>query len=272
MTAELLLLMALVALAGGVGGVLAGLLGVGGGIVIVPALEFALGAAGVPVDLRMHLAVGTSLASIIPTALASSRAHRRQGAVDEQVAGRWIPPIAAGAAFGAAAAAAVSGAALRGIFGFVALTVAAYMLLRDEPRAPLSGVIAAPGPSAWPAGIGFVSALMGIGGGTLSVPALLRCGLPIHRAVGTSAWLGLWIALPAAAGFAWLGFGRDGLPPGSVGFVSLPGLAVLVPASVLAAPVGARIAHGLSRRALRAAFGAFLCLVGLRMLWTALAS
>jgi uncharacterized membrane protein YfcA len=168
---------------------------------------------------------------------------------------------------GAAAAAFVGGDALRAVFGCVALAVAAIMLLRPEPQVARAGAAVTPGPRIWPAGIGFVSALMGIGGGTLSVPALSRRGLPIHRAVGTSSWLGLWIALPAAAGFAWLGLGRAGLPPWSLGFVSLPGLAVLVPASVLAAPVGARIAHGLSRRALRAAFGVFLLLVGLRMLW-----
>lgn len=272
MTSELLMLVALVALAGGFGGMLAGLLGVGGGIVIVPVLEFALGAAGVPADVRMHLAVGTSLASIIPTALSSSRAHRRRGAVDAAVARRWIPPIAAGAALGAASAAFVSGDALRAVFGVVALAVAAIMLLRPESQAAVDGGAATPSSRLWPAGIGFVSALMGIGGGTLSVPALSRRGLPIHRAVGTSAWLGLWIALPAAAGFTWLGLGRAGLPPGSLGFVSLPGLAVLVPASVLAAPVGARIAHRLSRRTLRTAFGVFLLLVGLRMLWKALAA
>ena len=272
MTAELLLLVVFVALAGGLGGVLAGLLGVGGGIVIVPVLEFALGAAGVPPEIRMHVAVGTSLASIVPTALSSSRAHRRRGAVDEQVARRWIPPIVAGAALGAAAAAFVGGNALRSVFGVVALVMAAVMLLRPQAQHAGAGGAVTPGPRSWPAGIGFVSALMGIGGGTLSVPALSRRGLPIHRAVGTSAWLGLWIALPAAVGFACLGLGREGLPSGSLGFVSLPGLAVLVPASVLAAPLGARIAHGSSRRALRAAFGVFLLLAGLRMLWTALAA
>lgn len=264
MPVEILLLVAFMGLAGAGGGLLAGLLGVGGGIVIVPALELALAAAGVPEDLRMHLAVGTSLASIVPTALSSSRAHRRRGAVDEATARQWIPPIALGAAFGAAAAGFASGAMLRAVFGLVALGVAVMMLSRPDGTT-VAGGSATSAPRWWPAGIGFVSALMGIGGGTLSVPALSRLGLPIHRAVGTSAWLGLWIALPATIGFVWLGLGREGLPAGSLGFVSLPGLAVLVPASVLAAPVGARIAHGLSRRALRVAFGAFLLLVALRM-------
>lgn len=267
MSASLLLLAALVGLAGAVGGLLAGLLGVGGGIVIVPALELAFAAAGVPEDLRMHLAVGTSLASIVPTALSSSRAHRRRGAIDDVTARRWIPLVGVGAALGAAAGALVSGAALRVVFGAVALAMGAVMLAgRLEPGPAAAGAVRQ-GPRWWPGGIGFVSALMGIGGGTLSVPALSRLGLPMHRAVGTSAWLGLWIALPAALGYAWLGLGQAGLPAGSIGYVSLVGLAVVVPASVLAAPVGARMAHGMSRRALRQAFGVFLVLVAIRMFW-----
>lgn len=272
MSAELLLLAALVGLAGIAGGLLAGLLGVGGGIVIVPALELAFAAAGVPADLRMHLAVGTSLAAIVPTALSSSRAHRRHGAIDDATARRWIPPVALGAALGAATGAVVSGAALRVVFGVVALAVGTLMLagrLQPERSAAAAGGNA---PAWWPGGIGFVSALMGIGGGTLSVPALSRLGLPMHRAVGTSAWLGLWIALPAAAGYAGLGVGEAGLPPGSVGYVSLVGLAAVAPASALAAPLGARIAHGMSRPALRRSFGAFLVLVAIRMLWKGVAA
>jgi uncharacterized membrane protein YfcA len=270
-TPDLLLLVALVGLAGAVGGLLAGLLGVGGGIVIVPALEIALGAAGVPEAVRMHVAVGTSLASIVPTALSSSRAHRARGAIDEATARHWMLPVALGAALGAAAAGVASATVLRAVFGGVALCVAVVMLSRPGGSGGADSALRTPGPRYWPAGIGFVSAMMGIGGGTLSVPALSRLGLPIHRAVGTSSWLGLWIALPAAAGLLWLGLGREGLPPGSVGFVSLPGLAVLVPASVLAAPAGARIAHGLSRDGLRVAFGLFLLLVAVRMFWQGLA-
>lgn len=269
MLGELLWIAVFVGAAGAAGGLLAGLLGVGGGIVIVPALEVALAAAGVPADLRMHVAVGTSLASIVPTALSSSSAHRRRGAVDAAVARRWIPPIAVGAAAGAAAAAFASGAMLRLVFGSVALAVAVAMLSRPARAPDGSATRAAAAPRVLPAGIGLVSALMGIGGGTLSVPLLARLGLPIHAAVGTSAWLGFWVAVPAAVGFALLGLGRDGLPPGSLGFVSLPGLAVLVPACVLAAPLGARIAHGLSRPGLRRAFGVFLLLVALRMFWAA---
>lgn len=268
MIGDTLLLAALVGLAGAGGGLLAGLLGVGGGIVIVPALELALGFAGVPPDLRMHLAVGTSLASIIPTALASSRAHRARGALDRDFARRWALPIGLGAAAGAVAATLASGAMLRLVFAAVAVAVGLAMLRREA--APVVAP-ARTGSRLVPASIGLVSAMMGIGGGTLSVPMLARAGLPIHRAVGTSAWLGLWIALPAAAGFVLLGWGREGLPPLSAGFVSLAGLVVLAPASVLAAPLGARLAHRLSRRALRRLFGLFLLLAAGRMLWQALA-
>jgi uncharacterized membrane protein YfcA len=254
-------------------GILAGLLGVGGGIVLVPVLDMAFGAAGVPVELRMHLAVGTSLASIVPTALSSARAHRRRSAIDHRVAGSWAVAVAAGAALGAWIASRVSGAVLSAVFGVVALLAGLRMIGGggadggDAPRRP--------GSRKWlplPVGIGTVSAMMGIGGGTLSVPALMALGLPVHRAVGTSAWLGLWIALPAAAGFALSGWGRPGLPAFSAGYVNLMALAVLLPATVLAAPWGAKLAHGLSRRQLAAAFGVFLLVTAARMLYRAVAS
>jgi len=271
MPPDLLLLVAMVAMAGAVAGLLAGLLGVGGGIVIVPVLEYALGAAGVPVELRMHLAVGTSLASIIPTALASARAHRLRGAFDGEIARQWAPAIALGAVLGAVVAAAASGAVLRAVFGGVALLIAARMLLRNQQE-PVAHVMPVRG--RWrlvPGGIGLVSAMMGIGGGSLSVPVLSAFGMPVHRAVGTSAWLGLWIALPAACGFVMLGYGRAGLPAGSVGFVNLPALAVLLPMTILLAPAGAALAHRLSRPVLSSAFGVFLLLVSLRMLYRSLA-
>jgi uncharacterized membrane protein YfcA len=270
---ELLQLALIVAVAGVAAGVLAGLLGVGGGIVIVPVLDMAFGVAGVPDELRMHLAVGTSLASIVPTALSSARAHRQRGAIDARVAGSWSLAIGAGALLGAWIASGVRGAVLSAVFGVVALLAGLRMLGGGDER----GEVAQrdPGARKWlpvPVGIGAVSAMMGIGGGTLSVPALTALGLPVHRAVGTSAWLGFWIALPAAVGFAWMGHGRPDLPPFSLGFVSLVALAVLLPATVLAAPWGARIAHGLSKRQLSVAFGLFLLVTGLRMLYRALAA
>lgn len=270
MTVELLELAAILAGAGVAAGLLAGLLGVGGGIVLVPVLDLAFGAAGVADHLRMHLAVGTSLASIVPTALSSARAHQRRGAIDAGVARSWSPAIGAGAALGAWIASGVRGAVLSAVFGVVAIIVGLRMLGGDGGASGSRDHAATS--RKWlpiPVGIGTLSAMMGIGGGTLSVPVLTALGLPVHRAVGTSAWLGFWIAVPAALGFAWLGYGTPGLPPFSVGYVSLLALVVLLPATVLAAPWGARVAHGLSKRQLSVAFGAFLLVTGGRMLYRA---
>jgi len=269
-TADLIQLVLLLAAAGLAAGVLAGLLGVGGGIVLVPVLDLAFGAAGVPTEVRMHLAVGTSLASIVPTALSSARAHWRRQAIDAAVAASWSPTIALGASLGAWLASRVGGGVLSMVFAVVALAAALRML----SGADVSGDGRDRGPSRlrwWPLPvvIGTVSSMMGIGGGTLSVPVLSALGLPVHRAVGTSAWLGLWIALPAAIGFGWLGRGSTGLPAFSAGYVNLLALVVLMPATVLAAPLGAKLAHSLTRRQLSAAFGLFLLVSALRMFYRA---
>lgn len=271
MSIELLELAAILAAAGVAAGLLAGLLGVGGGIVLVPVLDLAFGVSGVPDHLRMHLAVGTSLASIIPTALSSARAHRQRDAIDRNVAATWSVGVALGALLGAIIAAGVRGAVLSAVFGVVAVLVGLRML---GGNGDASAPDRRPGKLKWlpvPIGIGTVSAMMGIGGGTLSVPVLTALGVPVHRAVGTSAWLGFWIAVPAAVGFAWLGRDVTGLPPFSAGYVNLVALAVLLPVTVLAAPWGAKIAHRLTRRQLAVAFGAFLLLTGGRMLYRALA-
>lgn len=269
-TPELLQLVLMLVAAGIAAGVLAGLLGVGGGIVLVPVLDLAFGAAGVPDVVRMHLAVGTSLASIVPTAISSARAHQRRGGIDPAVAASWSPWIALGAILGAWLASRVGGAVLSMVFAIVALAAGLRMVTGSGE--PSAGRDRGPSRARWwplPALIGAVSSMMGIGGGTLSVPVLSALGLPVHRAVGTSSWLGLWIALPAAIGFAWLGRGVAGLPAFSLGHVNLLALVVLLPATVLAAPLGARIAHSLSRRQLSVAFGLFLLVSALRMFYRA---
>jgi uncharacterized membrane protein YfcA len=271
-TGDVAMLAAIVAVAGLGAGVLAGLLGVGGGIILVPVLDYAFGVVGVSNELRMHLAVGTSLASIVPTAIVSARAHRLRGAIDPVLARRWSPAIALGAALGAIIASRLEGRALSAVFAAVALVVAVRMIWHSGKAA--AGGDRQPMLSRWlplPVGIGMVSALMGIGGGTLSVPVMTWLGLPVHRAVGTSAWFGLWIAIPAALGYAWLGAGLPGLPALSLGYVNVLALAVLLPSTVVAAPLGARIAHGLSRKQLSLAFGAFLLLTSARMVYRTLA-
>jgi len=254
------------------GGLLAGLMGIGGGIVIVPVLDFALGFIGVDPDVRMHVAVATSLATIIPTSISSSRAHFRRGAVDFTLVRKWGPAIFLGAAAGSWIAARVDGSGLAAVFAIVALFVAVKMILpleRIRLAEQVPGGMATP---VLPGIIGVISALMGIGGGALSVTTLTLFNVPIHRAVGTSAFFGLLIAVPGTIGFMLTGQGHALLPPGNVGFVSVIGFLILSPATFLAAPLGAKIAHALTQRQLGMAFGTFLMIVAARMLYRAFIS
>lgn len=261
----------LLALTGLVAGVLAGLLGVGGGIVIVPALYYVFDNLGIEPGLRMHLAVGTSLATIIPTSLRSARAHHQRGAVDVGLLRAWGIPMLVGATAGAWVATLVSAATLTLVFATVAFVVALHMgFSRRQWR--LAAAVPR-GAIAWPlaGSIGAVSAVMGIGGGSLSVPVLSLCGVPMHRAVGTAAAFGIVISIPAVLAFLVAGHGAVSLPPFSVGYVNLLGLALIVPMTLLAAPLGARLAHAASQPALRRAFATFLALTALRMLRDAVA-
>jgi uncharacterized membrane protein YfcA len=262
------MLIALLA-AGAAGGLLAGLLGVGGGIVIVPVLDFALVAAGVDPAVAMHVAVATSMATIVPTSISSSRSHAKRGSIDLAVVRRWSLPIVVGALTGSLVASSVDARVLAGVFGAVAALAALKMVL------PLDHVVlrpAIPGGLAGatiPGSIGAISAMMGIGGGTLSVPSMTLCGLPVHKAVGTAALLGLWISVPATIGYLVAQPGHAAMPAWTIGSVSLPGFAIIAPVSWLVAPAGARLAHALDRRKLSAAFGAFLLIVAARMLYRA---
>lgn len=252
--------------AGAVAGVLAGLLGVGGGIVVVPVLFHVFTALGIPEAVKMHLAVGTSLATIIPTSIVSARAHRKRGGVDVALLRLWGPWVLLGVLGGATLANAAKGATLTAVFAVVALAVAANMAFRPEGRALAAGLPGASAQRAIAVVIGGFSALMGIGGGTLGVPVLSAFGYPIRRAVGTAAAIGLIVSVPGAAGFVWAGLGAPGLPPGSLGYVNLVGVALIVPTTMLAAPLGAHLAHSIGTAGLRKAFALFLFLTSLRML------
>ncbi|MBF0306901.1 MAG: sulfite exporter TauE/SafE family protein [Alphaproteobacteria bacterium] len=260
---------ALVLLATGlIAGVVAGLLGVGGGIVIVPVLFHLLGLAGVDPAIKMHLAVGTSLATIIPTAITSMRAHARRGAVDHDLLRLWAPAVFLGVVAGTALAAFwAKGTVLTAVFATVALLVAANMAIRPEPRPVVGGL-----PGRWAQWalamvIGGFSAMMGIGGGTLGVPILSAFAYPIRRAVGTASAIGLIVSLPGTIGFVAAGLGHDGLPFGSLGYVNLVGVALIVPASILTVPLGAKLAHSMPVAWLRRAFALFLLLTAGRMFY-----
>ena len=258
-------LLAIAVGAGIFGGILAGLLGVGGGIVIVPALYLALSSAGMEPAVTMQVAVGTSLATIVFTSLSSGYGHYRRGAIDMDLLRLWAPSLLVGVIAGALLGGYVSGYILIAVFAIVAALVAIDMIFRrtkegPEPKSFSKGVWAGLGTVT-----GALSAMMGIGGGTIGVPLLNFLGYDIRRAVGTSAAIGFVIGLPGAIVYALAGLGVEGLPPFSVGYVNLIAAAVIIPLSTSFAHVGVRLAHSIPRRTLRLAFGVFLLLTSLRM-------
>lgn len=263
---ELAALAGMMLVTGAIGGILAGLLGVGGGIVVVPVLELVLAALGVDAAVRMHVTVATSLATIIPTSISSSRSHHAKGAVDLEQFRRWGVAVFLGAVAGVLLASRVSGSMLAMVFGTVALIVAIKMLLPLEGKHIAEKLPRGPAGQLLPLTIGTVSSMMGIGGGTLSVPIMTLFNFPIHRAVGTASLFGLLISVPATVGFIVTGWGQEGLPIGSLGYVNLIGFAIIAPVSYFTAPWGAKLAHALSKRQLSVMFGVFLSIVAVRML------
>lgn len=251
---------------GAAAGLVAGLLGVGGGLIIVPVLATQFHAQGFGADKLMHLAVGTSLATIVLTSISSVRAHHRHGAVDWSIFHQLTPGILLGALAGAALADLLASDSLRRIFGVFELAVAAQLAFGRPPAAhrTLPGRLALGSAGTV---IGSVSAIVGIGGGTLTVPFLAWCNVPLRRAVATSAACGLPIAVAGATGYVLMGWGEEDLPAGATGYVYWPAFAGIVLASVLAAPLGARLAHRLPVDVLRRVFAVFLVALGIKMLW-----
>jgi len=262
---QLLWLAAALAVAGAVTGILAGLFGVGGGAIIVPILYQVFAVLDVPEAVRMPLSVGTSLAIIIPTCIAAYRTHRAKGAVDRPILRYWALPCLLGVAAGSFIAA----FAPAWLFKIVFVTIAGLngiLLLIGRRDWRLTDHLPGPSPMR---GIGFAigifSALMGISGGMLSNIALLTLGRTMQQAVATSSGLGIVISIPGTIGYMLAGWSKmASLPPLSIGFVSLLGLALLAPLSMLLAPFGARLAHTISKRRLEIAYGAYLLLAAAR--------
>ena len=260
--------LALFAFTGAAAGVLAGLFGVGGGLIMVPALAFVLPHQGVAPEIVMQVAIGTSLAVIGVTSLSSTRAHHKRGGVRWDVLKGFAPGLALGALGGAFVAHALKGRTLEVIVGVGALLIALQMLRAGPqvssdsriPRPPVPELLAVGGL------IGVLSALVGIGGGSLSVPYLAARRLPMVQAVGSAAAGGIPIAWGGALGFVLSGRGITGLPGLHLGYISLAGFAGLAVFSVLTAPWGARLAHQWPARRLKQAFAALLAGVGLLML------
>lgn len=264
---ELASLAVVLVAAGLVSGLLAGLFGVGGGAVMVPVLFQLFGLVGVPAELTMQLAVGTSLAVIVPTSIRSYRAHRARGVVDETLLRAWAIPVVLGVLLGSWVASFAPSEVFKGVFAAVATVTAIklgfgkanWRLADDLPREPFRGAIGVV--------IGLLSALMGIGGGTLVNLAMSLSGRPIHQTVATASGVGVLISIPGAIGYIWAGWPQmAALPPLSLGFVSLAGALLIMPTSILAAPYGVRLAHSWSKRKLEIAFAVFLALVALRFI------
>ncbi len=249
-----------------IAGLLAGLLGVGGGVVIVPMLIFCFVKQGIQPDLIMHMALGTSLASIIFTSISSFMSHHRRGAVDWSIVKAVVPGILIGTFAGSMVASKLSTGFLKGFFCVFLYSVATQMILGKKPKAardlPGSGAMFGVGST-----IGVASALVGIGGGSLSVPFMLWCNVAAHRAIGTSAAIGFPIAIAGAAGYMVTNLHVAGLPPYSVGYVYLPALLFIVCFSVLTAPLGAKLAHALPVDKLKRIFALFLYVVATKMVW-----
>lgn len=253
---------------GAAAGTLAGLLGVGGGIVIVPVLYWLteIGLLQVGPDVAMHFAVATSLATIIPTSISSARAHHKKGSIDLELFRAWAPWMVLGALIGGGLATQFEASVLSGIFGVIALIVVLNMLnpkpftLAASPPAGFVTRAAIAGP------IGAFSAMMGIGGGTLSVPALTLLSFPVHRAVGTAALFGLMIAVPGVLGYALAGQDIAGLLPYSLGYINIPAAIIISAATFFFAPAGVKIAHKLNAPRLRLAFAIFLGISAVKML------
>lgn len=254
---------------GGVAGFLAGLLGVGGGIVLVPGLYFVFHSLqshmGFDPAYLMHISVGTSLAIIVPTGLSSALSHKRKGSVDFIL----VRNIGIGVVFGVVLATWIARgldeAAMKMIFASAILVLAGIMMVNPsrfklsghEPKQPFTTIAGGI--------IGTLSTLIGIGGATLSVPYMSLHGVSMHRAVGTASALGLVIAVPAALGFAFIGWGLDNLPPFSIGYVNVLAWACIIPVSVSVAPLGASVAHRISVKRLKMIFAIFMVLVALNM-------
>src|ERR1700722_9517024 len=264
---------------GGIAGVIAGMFGIGGGVIIVPMLFTIFKASGVAPDIAIHMAVGTSLLTIVPTSIASLRAHGRLKAIDRETLKTWSGAVVIGALLGGMIANHLSGQALSFIFGMFTAAIAVAMGLpppniHSDGRRPPRGFAQ----KSLAFLIGLISAMVGIGGGSLTVPTLVMYRMSIHRAIGTASAIGLLIALPASFVFM-LSQGSlsasslvegSHMPIGSFGHVDFLAFALLAPVTMLMAPTGARLAHKLPADNLRRVFAVFLALIAIKMLATAL--
>jgi len=263
---QLLPLVALLAGIGALAGIIAGALGVGGGIVLVPAFLHAFTALGYDGPQVMQICLATSLATIIVTSARSVRAHSARGAVDGALLRGWAPAIMLGAILGVAVAGALRTPALMAIFGALGLALGLFMAFGREDWRIGTALPEGPGRTATGVGLGLLSVLMGIGGGVFGVTLMRLHGIAMHRAVGTASGFGLVIALPAVAGFLVTGWSVPGKPPLTIGLVNLPAFAIVIAMTLLTTPIGVRLAHATEAGRLKRLFGLFVIAMALNML------
>lgn len=264
-TSNLSIVLALI-VTGVFAGILAGLLGVGGGIVIVPVLFFLFQSVGVSPESAMLVATATSLATIIPTSISSTRAHHLKGNVDFDLLKQWAVFILLGVLAGSWLVVRIDGTLLTLLFGAIATLSSLNMMFRTGKSAVFQQLPNATGQKVMGTSIGFFSSMVGIGGGTISVPLLTLYSYPAHKAVGTAAAIGLIISLPSALTMLVFGFTPVDAPVGTFGLVNLVGFVCIVPLTVLFAPVGASLAAKLDAAKLKKVFAVILLITGLRML------
>jgi len=250
-------------------GLAAGLFGIGGGAVIVPVLYFLLSGLGFD-ETAQHVAVATSLATIIATSSRSVMAHHGHGAVDWAVLKGWSPWIVIGALIGMVLAGYMSGRALTALFGAVALLIALQFFFGRPDWRLAEDMATGPVRAGLGAGMGALSALMGIGGGTFGVSLMTMSGRKIHQAIGTAAGFGVAIGVPGAIAAVLTGWGKAGLPPGSIGYVNVPAFFLIGGLTVTMAPIGAALAHRLDGAVLKKWFGVLLAIVAARMLYSSI--
>jgi uncharacterized protein len=267
MDATLWMYLAVLVPAGLFAGLIAGLFGIGGGVVIVPVLHGLLTAFGFG-ETALHVAVATSLSTIIATSFSSLNAHRKKGAVDEAVLRGWIPWVSLGAIFGAILAGIMSAQALELVFGALGLLVAAQFLFAQDHWRLADDLPVGPARAGIGVSLGGASALMGIGGGAFGATLMTLCGRPIHQAVATASGFGAAIGIPAAIALIVAGWSEPGRPPFSLGYVNAPAFIALGALTVTIAPFGAKLAHRLDRKLLKRLFGAMFAVIAARMLWS----
>ena len=254
---------------GAVAGFLAGLLGIGGGVVLVPGLYAIFSLLGFHSPYLMHIAVGTSLAIIVPTGFSSARSHWKKGAVDLELVRQIGSGIFIGVILGTLVISGLSGDTLKMIFASAILILALIMLFNPARFELVSQMPKQPVPGLAGVVIGGISTLIGIGGATLSVPFMSLCKVPIHRAIGTAAALGLVISVPATLGSILIGWSEPSRLPLSLGFVNVAAWLCIIPVSVMVAPLGAWAAHKVPVKALKRGFAVFMIVVSIKM-WAGL--